>query len=80
MQFLFPNYLILSISFYCACYNTNKLQIKLHNFLLIYAIAERPMLTRRPKASIWLVHHHLRSLNTVNEEHYMKNMSIERIT
>jgi hypothetical protein len=32
------------------------------------------------KASIWLVHHHLRSLNTVNERYDMKNMSIERIT
>ncbi len=46
----------------------------------MYAKAKRPRLTKRPKASIWLVHHHLRSLNTVNEEHYMKNMSIERIT
>jgi hypothetical protein len=35
---------------------------------------------KKAKASIWLVRHHLRSLNTVNEEHYMKNMSIERIT
>jgi hypothetical protein len=42
--------------------------------------AERPRLTRRPKASIWLVPHHLRSLNTVNKGHNMKNMSIERIT
>jgi hypothetical protein len=47
---------------------------------VIYAKAERPRLTRRPKASIWLVYHHLRSLNAVNEGHYMKNMSIERIT
>ena len=46
---------------------------------MIYAKAERPRLTRRPKASIWLVHHHLRSLNTVNKGHSMKNMSIERI-
>jgi hypothetical protein len=45
----------------------------------INAIAERPMLTRRPKAPIWLVHHHLRSLNTVNKGHYMKNMSIESV-
>jgi hypothetical protein len=44
------------------------------------AKAERLRLTRRPKASIWLVRHHLRSLNTVKEEHYMKNMFIERIT
>ncbi len=29
----------------------------------------------RPKASIWLVRHYLRSLNTDNKEHYMKNMS-----
>jgi hypothetical protein len=46
----------------------------------MHAVAERPMLTKRPKASIWLVRHHLRSLNTDNKEHFMKNMSIERIT
>jgi hypothetical protein len=48
--------------------------------LAIYAKAERPRLTRRPKASIWLVGHHQRSLNTINEGHNMKNVSIERIT
>jgi hypothetical protein len=36
----------------------------------MYAKAERPTLTKRPKASIWLVRHHLRSFNTVNKEHY----------
>ena len=48
--------------------------------VLIYAIPGRPTLTKKAKASYWLVRHHLRSLNTVNEGHYMKNMSIERIT
>ena len=48
--------------------------------LIIHAKSERPRLTQKAEASIWLVRHHLRSLNTVKEEHYMKNMSIERIT
>jgi hypothetical protein len=33
----------------------------------------------KAEASIWLVRYHLRSLNTVNEGHNMKNMSIERV-
>ena len=45
---------------------------------VIYANAERLRLTRRPKASIWLVNHHLRSLNTVNKGHNKKNMPICR--
>jgi predicted dinucleotide-utilizing enzyme len=48
-----------------------------NHFANLHAKAERPRLTRRPKASIWLVHHHLRSLNTVNEGHFLKNMSID---
>ncbi len=43
------------------------------------AKAECPRLNLKAKASIWLVSHPLRSLNTVNERLLYKNISIERV-